>query len=309
MTLRKIPLLLFLIFVVIGSAKSQLIGFRLGVNSNVFVNELGTSDVPHPDALAATPAINTQKFVPQPTIGVEAEILFQVSPMSHFGVELEYSKLKGYNNTPPVYNYYLTPYFNQFQDSYIDAPVAFNTTLFNVAVNWKYFFFKTSPLKPFVKLTGVVAFVGTDFQYREFPVEEYVNQLELPGFDPNTNAMIDYAVELPNTILYARGTSNTDQEKWPAFHLGGGVGFDYSINERWSFQVDGTATVINSGIINGVPNFTYEKVDEKDMLRYNNRSSLTLQISAGLVYSISVGESGKGPRGETDPNLPFYRKK
>jgi hypothetical protein len=307
MTLRKIPLLLFLIFVVVGSAKSQLIGFRFGVNSNVFVNELGLSDVPHPDALAATPAINTQKFIPQPTIGAEGEILFQVSPMSHFGIELEYSKLKGYNNTPPVYNYYLTPYFNQFQDSYIDAPVAFNTTLFNVAVNWKYFFFKTSPLKPFVKLTGVVAFVGTDFTYKELPVGAEI----VGGYDSEPNIAWDALVEISpeSDILYARGTSNTNQEKWPAFHLGGGVGFDYSINERWSFQVDGTATVINSGIINGVPNFTYEKVEDKDMLRYNNRSSLTLQISAGLVYSIQVGGSGKGPRGETDPNLPFYRKK
>jgi len=290
MTLRKISFILFLFFVATGSAKSQLIGFRLAANSNMYVNELGTSDVPHPNALNATPALSTQKFVPQPTIGIEGEILFQVSPMSHFGVELEYSKLKGYNDNPPVYNYYLTTYYSEnFQKGgeYITDPVAFNTTLFNVAVNWKYFFFKTSPLKPFVKLTGVVAFVGTDYTLKN-----------------NRNPDI-----FESDVLYARGTSNTDQEKWPAFHVGGGVGFDYSIDERWSLQVDGTATVINSGIINGVPNFTYEKVDEKPLLRYNSRSSLTAQISVGLVYAIQVGDSKRGGEGKTNPNLPFYRKK
>lgn len=287
MTFRKILLILLLFFVATGAAKSQLIGFRLAANSNLFVNELGASDVPHPTALDATPALSTQRFVSKPTVGVEGELLFQVSPMSHFGVELEYSKLKGYNNNPPFYNYYLTPYFKQFQDSYFDAPVSFNTTLFNVAVNWKYFFYKTSPLKPFVKLTGVVAFVGTDYTFKDNP-------------DPDN---------FESDVLYARGTSNSDQEKWPAFHFGGGVGFDYSFDERWSLQVDGTATVINSGIINGVPNFTYEKVDAKDMLRYNNRSSLAAQISVGLVYAIQVGDSKRGGEGKTDSNLPFYRKK
>lgn len=288
--LRKLLLALLVVFVVIVPAKSQIVGFRIAANSNMFINELGTSDVPHPDALAATPALNTQKFTPQPTLGVEGELLFQVSPMSHFGIELEYSKLKGYNDNPPVYNYYLTPYYtDNFQPGgeYVTDPVAFNTTLFNVAVNWKYFFFKTSPLKPFVKLTGVVAFVGTDYTLKE-----------------NTDPDI-----FESDVLYARGTSNTDQEKWPAFHLGGGVGFDYQLNKQWSIQVDGTATVINSGIINGVPNFTYERVDNTDFLRYNNRSSLTVQISAGLVYYIEVGDSPRGSQGRTDPSLPFYRKK
>jgi hypothetical protein len=137
-----------------------------------------------------------------------------------------------------------------------------------------------------VKLTGVVAFVGSDFSYKE---------------------SIDSDL-LESEVLYARGTSNTDQKKWPAFHLGGGIGFDYKINDYWSFQIDGTATVINSGIINGVPNFTYEKDDDKDMLKYNRRFSLTMQISAGLVYYIEVGSS-RGSDGKIDPNLPFYRKK
>lgn len=286
MQLNKPIIILVLLISIIGEGNSQVIGFRLAANSSMYINELGDSDVPHPYALQQTPAINTQNFKMQPTIGVEGEILFQVSPMSHFGIELEYSKLKGYNETPPIYNYYLTPYYADYQNYYTADPVAFNTTLINVAVNWKYFFFKQSPLKPFVKLTGVVAFVGTDFTFNKDPDPE--------SFESN--------------VLYSRGTSNSEQEKLPAFHLGGGIGFDYKINDRWSFQADLTSTVINSDIINGVPNFTYEKVDDKDMLLYNKRPSLTAQISAGLVYTIEISQSG-GSSGKTNTTLPFYRRK
>lgn len=290
MAFFRVLLALLLFFAVSSSVKSQVVGFRFALNSNVFLNELGTSDVPHPDAFLNTPALSSKNFTPQPTIGFEGEILFQVSPMSHFGVELDYSKLKGYNDIPPVYNYYLTEYYQLFQTSgeYTADPVAFNTTLFNVAVNWKYFFFQTSPFKPFVKLTGVVAFVGTDFTFKDNP-------------DPEL---------FKSDVLYARGTSNPDQKMWPAFHVGGGIGFDYKINDHWSLQVDGTSTVVNSDIINGAPNFTYLEEDGKDMLKYNKRPSLTFQVSAGLVYYIEVlGQSDKGGKGKTGTSLPFFRRK
>lgn len=277
---------ILLFFAAVSTASSQIIGFRFATNTNIFFNELGESDVPHPDAYLLSPALSSDKYTPQPTIGFEGEVLFQVSPMSLFGVELEYSKLKGFNNNPPYYNYYLTPYFEQYQESYNNAPVAYNTTLFNVAVNWKYFFFRNSPFKPFVKLTGVVAFVGTDFRYKEIP------DAELSEWD----------------VLYARGTSNSDQEKWPAFHVGGGIGFDYEFAEYWSFQIDATSTVINSDIINGAPNFTYLKEDGTGMLKYQKHPSLILQISAGLVYYIDV-KGSTGSSGKTNPHLPFFRKK
>ncbi|MDX1284462.1 MAG: hypothetical protein R3182_05605, partial [Draconibacterium sp.] len=201
--------------------------------------------------------------------------------------EVDYSRLKGYNDTPPVYNWYLTPY-NPI-DTFTTSPVAFNTSLINVAVNWKYFFFQTSPFRPFVKLTGVVAFVGTDFTFK--------NDEDATDFDTN--------------ILYARGTSNSEKGKWPAFHVGGGIGFEYKIHDKLSFQVDGTATVLNSDIVNGVPNFTYAVEDDNEILKYNKRLSLTVQASAGIVYYIETSRpSGtRGAAGKIDPNLPFYRKK
>ncbi len=288
MLLARIYSIIFLLFAVSFTANAQIIGYRLALNSSVFMNELGDPEVPHPDVLLATPTIHTKKFKPQPTVGVEGEILFQVSPMSHFGIELEYSKIKGFNNTPPVYNYYLTPYYKDFQTGgeFITSPIAFQTAMFNVAANWKYFFFEKSPLKPFFKLTGVVSFIGTDFSIKNS----------------------EDATELDSEILYSRGTSNSEQKKLPVFHLGGGIGFDYEIDDRWSIQVDGTLTAINTDLMNGVPNFTYVVEGEKAMLNYNKCWSLTTQISAGIVYYIEVGGQ-RGGRGKSNPSLPFYRKK
>jgi len=288
--ITRFYLVFCLLFVVSLTANAQLIGYRLAFNTSAFMNELGQPDQLHPDVLSATPANYTNKYTLQPTLGFEGEILFQVSPMSNIGIELEYSKLKGYNNTPPAYNYYLTPYYEDFQSGgeLFTKPVDFETTMINVAVNWKYFFFEKSPVKPFLKLTGVVSFIGPDFMVK--------------------NGEDAAVLESQSPILYSRGTSNSDQGKLPVFHLGGGIGFDYALNKRWSIQVDGTLTVINSDLINGVPNFTYALDGETEMLYYNKCWSLTTQISAGIVYYIEVGGQ-RGGRGTTDPHLPFYRRK
>lgn len=280
-------LLVVLVFTVSLGVSGQLIGFRVAANSGLFISELGSSDIPHPDALLQSPATSSDKFTPELSVGFEGEVLFQVTEKTYFGVELDYSHFKGYNDNPPVYNYFLTPYFQHYQDEFIISPVAYNTRLFNLAVNYKYFFIPEKQFTPFVKLTGVVAFVTTDLTYRELP-------------DP----------ELEWDILYSRGTKNSEQDSWPAFHIGGGIGFDYKINNRMTFQVDGTCTVLNSGIIDGVPNFTYSREEDIDLLKYNRRLSLTAQISAGLVYLIEFEDGrGKSGGGRTDPNLPFYRKK
>lgn len=261
-------------------------GIRVAVNSGLLATEFGKTDQLHPDALAMGAADATKVFTPQPTIGAEAEILFQISAAGYFGVELDYTHLKGFNDNPPGYNYYLTPYFQPYQpDGYLDeSPIKYNTHLWNLAVNYKYFFFPDKSFQPFVKVTGVVAFVGTTLSYKD--------NIDNSG------------------ILYARGTADSkNKKKWPAFHFGGGLGFNYDISDNLAFQIDGTVTVVNSGIVNGVPNFTYLQENGEEILRYNRRLSLTTQISAGLVYSIVLPSRGRGEGGKTDPNFPFYRKK
>lgn len=305
MDAKKIICLLFILIALPGISKAQLIGFRIAANSGMLISEFGSSDVPHPDAIANTPAQSTERFTPQLSYGFEGEVLFQISEHEFFGVEVDYSTLKGFNDNPPFYNYYLTPYFNQYQDEYIQSAIKYNTTLINLAVNFKHFFLPESNFQPFVKLTGVVAFVGTDLSYKEHPVYTEMTG----GYDPETNIAWDgfITTEPESDILYARGTSNSDQKKWPAFHGGFGIGFSYDITDKLAFQADATATVFNSGIINGVPNFTYSVND--DLLKYNRRLSLTTQISAGLVYYIEVETGRRGGGGKVDPNLPFYLKK
>lgn len=279
----KTVLTLFLLLIISGFLQAQIIGFRLAANSGVLLTEFGPSDVPlHPEQ---NPAQSSNRFTPQPTAGFEGEVLFQISPSSFFGIEADYTHLKGFNDNPPYYNYFYTPYFQQYQDQFYYSSIKYNTHLWNLAVNYKYFFFPEKTFQPFVKLTGVVAFVGTDLTYKDLPEQS-----------------------LEWDVLYARGTANSDQKKWPVFHFGGGLGFSYDLSNRMAFQVDGTLTVVNSGIVNGVPNFTYVQENGEDLLRYNRRLSLTAQVSVGIVYNFEV-ETGGPEGGRTSPELPFYRRK
>lgn len=282
----KILILVLPLLILSLLANAQVIGFRLAANSGMLISEFGPSDVPLDPA--QNPALSTERFSPQPTIGIEGEILFQIAPSSFFGIEIDYTHLKGNNDNPPYYNYFHTPYFQEFQDNFSNAPIKFNTHLWNVAVNYKYFFFKEKTFQPFVKVTGVVAFVGTDLKYQENP--------DLGASGTNSD------------LLYSRGTTNSEQKKWPVFHMGGGLGFSYDLNKRLALQADATATVVNSGIVDGVPNFTYVQENGEDLLRYNRRLSLTTQISLGVVYTIEVESGGTGG-GRTTPERPFYRRK
>lgn len=281
MAQRKIVFLLpFLILSIFVNA--QVLGFRLAANSGVLLTEFGPSDVYIKPMIQDVPQ-STKRFTPQPTIGFEGEVLFQISPSSFFGIEVDYTHLKGLNDNPPYYNYFYTSYFQDFQNKFYQEAIKYNTHLWNLAVNYKYFFFKEKVFQPFIKLTGVVSFVGTELSYKDLP---------------------DAGLE--SDILYARGTTNSDQKKWPVFHMGGGVGFSYDLSKRMAFQMDATATVVNSGIVDGVPNFT--NLPKQGILRYNRRLSLTAQISVGIVYYLEI-ESGGSGGGRTSPELPFYRRK
>lgn len=280
MSLIRNIVILSLIICYATTAGGQIIGFRFALNSGVVVGEIGQPDQLHSISLTKTPATASERFSPHFAPGFESEIIIQATPKARTGVELEYSSLRGINNNPPYFNYFLTSYFDGFQgNDFKISPLEYKTTLLNVAVNWKQFLYAKATTNPFVKLTGVVSFVGTELRYQ--------NAANAP--DPN------------DIVLYGRGSSHTDQKRLPVFHLGAGIGVDHALNKRWSLQADATATVVNSSLLNGVPNFTSR---EGDILKYNNKATLTFQLSAGLVYKIKAPE-----RGFTEPGLPFYRKK
>lgn len=283
--MRSLKTIFILLFAMCAfQTYAQLSGVRVAVSSNIFVDELGTSDVPHPTALALSSATSSDKFKNEMGIGAEVEILFDITNNSKIGIETEYVQLKGSNDDPPYYNYFLTPYFANYQTGYLGGgPVAYNTSLINVTVNWKYFPFTEPQLKPFIKFGGVVSFVATDFTIN------------------------DPVVPSPDNILYARGTSNSDQGFWPAFHLAAGAGFTYDMNDRWALQADATANAIFSDIINGSPNFSFEV--DNNLLKHNRQPALVAQVSFGVIYKIDPSKGQSGPKGRTDKNLPFFRKK
>jgi hypothetical protein len=238
MVVRKLLFVFVLFLLAAFSVNAQLLGLRVAANSGMLISELGTSDVPHPSAFSLSPPTSSEKFSPQLSAGLEGEILFQVTEKTYFGIELDYTHLKGFNDDPPYFNYFLTPYFQQYQVGFNGSPLEYNTRLFNVAVNYKYYFMPDKTWTPFVKLTGVVALVGTELKYRDFSPDGYVPDFDLNGIDDALNDGAD--------VLYARGTSISEQKKWPAFHVGGGLGFDYALRDNLLFEIDGTCTVLNS---------------------------------------------------------------
>jgi len=286
-------LLLGLMLVVTFSVSAQNPIFRLGVSSGWFKNELGAEDVNHPLLDLFLPAGSNADFKPDINFGYEAEVLIPLSEKSFIGVEFENARLSGSNYDSTLYNFLITPY-NPI-DTFVLAPYAFKTNLLNILATYKYNFNPGEKLAPFLKLTSGVSFVGTDFTFK--------NDDTALGFETNT--------------LYSRGTSNSDNSKKPALIVGAGIGFDYRISEKISMQIEGLANLINSDIVNGIPNFTYENTDGNELLKRRERQSLTFQLSASLSYSLDsgwkqgarMGKAAGKSKGRTDSHLPFYRRK
>jgi len=288
MNYRKVIVIVILVYAGFsGSAQNP--SFRFAVNTGLFSDELGKADVPHPLIELFSPAEAAENFAMQASPGIEAEVLFPLFEKWFVGVEIESMKLRGYNDAPPLYNYYLTPYSPI--DTFVFSPVKFQSSLLNILVNWRYFFSSVSDIKPFVKFSTGVAFIGTDFTFK--------------------NPADAESVEMD--VLYARGTRNNDNPKWPAFYAGTGLGVDYKISDNLSIQLEGNAIVINSDIVNGVPNFSYVNDEGKELLKYRNRQSLLFQVSAGVKYSLDsdfgLPGRGKEKKGKTGTYLPFYRRK
>lgn len=285
---------LFLLKVVPINAQNPT--FRFGVNSDWFKNELGAEDVNHPLLDLFLPANNTAVFAPDINYGIEGEVLFPVSVKSFIGVEFESNTLSGSNVDSTLFNFLLTPY--NAIDTFILAPYAYKTSLLNILANYKYRFNSGETLTPFLKLTCGVSFVATDFTFK--------NDETALGLDTN--------------ILYSRGTSNSSNSKKPALKIGAGLGLDYKISDNVFLQIEGAANIINSDIVDGVPNFTYENNDGKEILKNRQRQALAFQVSASLCYSMDqdmkmgtksgrAGRKSRGKSGKADSHLPFYRKK
>ena len=116
---------------------------------------------------------------------------------------------------------------------------------------------------PYLKIFAGISFIGTDYTFKD------------PFYS------VDYGVG----VLFARGTLNSEKPKEMAFNYGTGIGIEYQFLSRFAFNVGISASIINSDIIDGRPNFDYLENEALGNFNRANNMALVPQASIGLVYS------------------------
>ncbi len=286
-------LILSLTFIIIflGSKGQERVAYRIAANSNTFIREPGSSNAIINPSIANNIVPGTSMdFMPDPGYGFEAEIMFPVNKDFSLGIEFEHLILKGYNNNPIYFNYFTSP-FSPITD-YGQQPLVYNTVMNNLIGNIRYFLMKGNNLQPFIKAQGGVAFVGTNLRYKD-------PRYRIDIYDP----------------LYARGTKLSTDTKWPVFYFGGGGGLQYRITDKILLYADATISFIQTDIVNGVPNFSYN--DVSGVSEHFKTNSITTQVSVGICYSSEEGlklfkkkikhsKGFKNRKGKIDKYFPFH---
>ena len=291
---QKITLTIIIIFL-FGNVFGQTPRLRLSANSGMFISEIGDDEINHPFVgLLSDP--NSTDFISDIGTGFEAELMLPLTLNFETGLEFEFSKLSGSNDVPPYYNLYFSDDQPTGHDgspaiiSIID-PKVFESTVLSVSTNLRYYLMPGGNLNPFLKAFGGVSFVGTQFSYED----QVLNDELITGF------------------LYETESRKT------AFHYGGGAGINFKMLDKVSIYIDGTVLVINSDIVNGIPNYDYIESDQS-LVPVGNQS-LIYQLSLGVVFDSGIdlgfnqnmkkkgrGNNAKGT-GRASGHRPFYRKK
>jgi len=245
-------------------AYSQIFRYRLGTNSSIFISEPGKAEIRHPGADQLTHP-GSSDFSPGLRVGADAEIMAPVTSDFEVGMEFDYTNLYGHTEKAPLYNFFLSRH-NPLADSYPypTEELIYKTNVLSVLGTARWYFLPLGDeFNIFLKAFGGVSFTGTDFTFR----------------DPY------YRVEYDVGVLYARGTRNSDYPKRASFSGGAGLGSTVRLTDKLDLYIDGTASFINSDIVNGVPNYDYFEVDGNETLKAANCWSITAQVSVGLLYS------------------------
>lgn len=284
----KLVLSLALIHIgVIGIAQNNL-KYRFSVNTGMFLNEGNATSIPDPSIFDLVTPGGVDGFKTEFKPGFELEISVPVFELFSIGLEFENHTLKGVNENPIYYNYFAT----QQNYVYSQQPLMYTTYLNNLIGNVRYYPIGIRTFQPFVKVFGGVSFVGTNLQF-------YNPQDQVDIFNP----------------LYARGTQLSTETRWPAFYFGTGIGFELHLTELISFYVDASFSVIETNIVDGVPNFTYNEIT--GINEHFNSSSFVAQFSAGICYAIYRPSKDSDPnsakiglfkkrKGKIDKYFPFH---
>ncbi len=254
--------LLFLICLFCQTGTAQVIRYRLSANSGMFLGEVGTKE-------KTPPIVNShpgsKKFTPLFEPGAELEIIAPFTRTFEMGIQFGYDNYAGYTPTAPLYNFFLSKYNPMpVSNRYPDEALIYDTHILKVLGTARWYFFSFSKeLNFFMKYFGGVAFTGTDFTFN------------------NPNHRVKYHVG----VLHSRGTKNSEFPKKAGITGGTGLGATYRLSDRFDIYVDASASLINSDIVNGVPNYNYTAEGDIPRMEPTNALAATLQGSIGLIYS------------------------
>ncbi len=265
--MRNFPFLLILFLFFSEHVSGQIFRYRLCGNSGFFLGETA-EEVSHPDAVNAHPG--SRDFSNVYKTGAEAEIMAPITTDFELGVEFDYSRLSGYTETAPLYNFFLTRYNPLLEHGaagysiYPDEALVYNTTLLNILGSARFYFLPVDEnLNLFFRAFGGVAFIGTDFTFDD-PQDQVASGVG---------------------VLYSQGTKSNEEPKEAVFNGGAGAGLTVRITDKWDIYLEGNVSMIHSDIVNGVPNFDYTVSESTEALQRAQSWSLTGQVSLGVIFS------------------------
>jgi len=255
--------ILFLVAILCQIANGQVLRVRLSGNSSIFLGEPGEGEAAHPRKEDLShPGSRDFKSLIRP--GAELEIISPVAADFEMGIQFGYNQLSGHTPNAPLYNFFLSrqnPLPNIYK--YPDKALIYDTKILNTLLTARWYFLPYSKeVNIFMKAFGGVAFVGTDFTF-ENPV---------------------YRVQYDVGVLFAQGTKSSEYPKMAGFNGGAGIGATYRLSDMFDIYFDATASLINSDIVNGVPNFDYSAQGETSLTRANSLAAVA-QASIGLIFS------------------------
>lgn len=288
--------LTLIIAVLYGNVFGQDLKLRIGTNFGNFSKEIGQEEVIHPYINIVSPDSYGVDFTSDMKMGFESELMLLWTPNIETGLEFRYSKFSGYNDTLTSYYNYLFSEDWPDNDRFVNAPLVYQSSAMSFLLNFRYYLAPGGNVNPFIKFTGGVSMVGAELNYKDRSLWE----------------------EGEAGVLFSAGTENSSDPRKTALYYGAGAGFNFKISDQVSLYLDGSASVIGSDIINGIPNYDYVAADQ--MLKPVDGKSLLYTFSIGLVFDtgknlgLSKGgtTSGKGSgrgSGSTTNYRPFYRQK
>jgi len=312
---------------------------RISGTSTRFMNEPQGDEKIHPDILGLSGGTaSITQFIHKGELGIEAELMMSLSDKVFVGFEVGSDRMSGENDSPGYYNFQFTDQlqlksFGTDPDTTFywqtNSPLTYQTNLINFVGNLRVYPAPYGRFKPFIKVSAGMALVGTELKLKAPGLwETYVKE----NYPNHT---------LGEPVLFSRGGSGAPEGYKPALLFGGGIGFELQLTDKIALIADGSYRIVNSGILDGRPNFDWKEnpewntdnpdydpnyqwifgqKDPRGELEPFNTKATIGKLTFGIVYtlgdnlSVTGGGSKRGRQvgggtSKTSPYLPFFKLK